>query len=185
MQKKRLRACLGVTLGLLAATSLVQAAPDAGQLLNEQQRLNKPGQLPANKPALLESEAAQAARSGGFKVQIKQVRFTGTEGLVSEADQQAWVADRLGRSLNHAELQALAARVTAQLQARGFMLARAYLPPQDLSEGVLEIAVLVGRLESGASMKPRACNWAVTRAASACNSAWLSERPRRSATQAC
>lgn len=151
MQKKRLRACLGVTLGLLAATSLVQAAPDAGQLLNEQQRLNKPGQQPANKPALLESEAAQAAQSGGFKVQIKQVRFTGTEGLVSEADQQAWVADRLGRSLNHAELQALAARVTAQLQARGFMLARAYLPPQDLSEGVLEIAVLVGRLESGAS----------------------------------
>ncbi|MBB4844557.1 hemolysin activation/secretion protein [Paucibacter oligotrophus] len=145
-----LGATLGATLGLLAAAPLALAAPDAGQLLNEQQRLNKPGQQPVNKPALLDAEAAQAAQSGGFKAQIKQVRFTGAEGLASETELQAWVADRLGRSLNHAELQALAARVTAQLQARGYMLARAYLPPQDLSEGVLEVAVLVGRLESGA-----------------------------------
>lgn len=145
-----LSATLGATLGLLAAAPLALAAPDAGQLLNEQQRLSKPAQQPANKPALLESEAAQAAQSGGFKAQLKQVRFVGAEGLASEAELQSWVADRLGRSLNHAELQAVAARVTAQLQARGYMLARAYLPPQDLSEGVLEIAVLVGRLESGA-----------------------------------
>src|SRR5690606_613203 len=72
------------------------------------------------------------------------------EGLVEDAELQAVVADALGRSLTFAQLQALAQRVSAALQARGYLLARAYLPRQDLSGGELEIAILIGRLQSSA-----------------------------------
>src|SRR5690606_28127830 len=75
-------------------------------------------------------------------------RFTGAEGLVDDAVLQAVVADAIGKSLTHAQLQALAQRVSAALQARGYLLARAYLPRQDLSDRVLEIAIMIGRLQS-------------------------------------
>jgi hemolysin activation/secretion protein len=77
------------------------------------------------------------------------VRFTGAEGLASDAELQGWVADQVGQRLNHAQMQALAARVTSRLQAKGYLLARAYLPRQDLSGGELQIAVLAGRLQDG------------------------------------
>ncbi len=140
----------------LSSLFIAQAAwaanipPDAGQLLNEQQQLNK---ARSTRPMPLRGdEAAPASAEGpseGFKVLIQRVRFSAAEGLVAPEEMQAWVADALGQRLSHAQLQALAARVSAQLQARGYSLARAYLPRQDLTEGELEIAVLVGQLESG------------------------------------
>ncbi|MDC6167117.1 ShlB/FhaC/HecB family hemolysin secretion/activation protein [Paucibacter sp. XJ19-41] len=137
-----------VLAGMALIPMALAAAPDAGQLLNEQQRLNSgPGRPTLQRPA--EAPATALDRNAGFKALISRVRFSGAEGLADAAELQAWVAGALGQRLSHAELQALAGRVTSRLQAKGFMLARAYLPRQDLSEGELEIAVLAGRLESG------------------------------------
>ncbi|WIV99117.1 ShlB/FhaC/HecB family hemolysin secretion/activation protein [Kinneretia aquatilis] len=139
--------------GLLLAQAALAAnnPPDAGQLLNEQQQLNKARQTRPLQPR--NDEAARAATDSageGFKVLIQRIRFSAAEGLATPEELQSWVADARGQRLNHAQLQALAARVSAQLQAKGYSLARAYLPRQDLSEGELEIAVLAGQLERGA-----------------------------------
>lgn len=129
-----------------------QAAPDAGQLLNEQQRLEQSApRLPApSAPAVQLPSLDAVAAQPGLRARIERVRFTGADGLVEEASLQALVADARGRTLNHAQLLQLAGRVSQTLQAAGYPLARAYLPRQDLSEGELEIAVLPGRLQSGA-----------------------------------
>jgi len=135
---------------VVQAALAVTTPPNAGQLLNEQQQLNKALQTRPFQPR--GDETANVLVEGahdGFKVLIQRIRFSAAEGLATPEELQSWVADARGQRLNHAQLQALAARVSAQLQAMGYSLARAYLPRQDLTEGELEIAVLVGQLESG------------------------------------
>lgn len=142
--------------GLSALQPAHAALPDAGQLLNEQQRAKLPADRTRADDQVLLSTPASATKAptsgladGGFRAQIQRVHFSGLRPGFSDAALQSWVAGQLERPLSHAELQALAARVTAGLQAQGYLLARAYLPRQDLSAGALEIAVQLGRLQDG------------------------------------
>jgi hemolysin activation/secretion protein len=141
---------LRMAAALLSVSPLLALAapPDAGQLINERQRVETAPNRPGTEPKI-DAIDAKAAAGQGLSALIQRVRFSGAEGLASEAELQSWVADRLGQRLNHAQLQALAARVSARLQAKGYLLARAYLPRQDLSGGELEIAILAGRLQDG------------------------------------
>ncbi|WP_312959588.1 ShlB/FhaC/HecB family hemolysin secretion/activation protein [Stutzerimonas nitrititolerans] len=52
-----------------------------------------------------------------------------------------------GRCLGVAEIEQLLADVTAAYMSRGYVAARAYLPGQDLSQGILTIEVEEGQLE--------------------------------------
>jgi hemolysin activation/secretion protein len=140
---------VGLAAALICMTPmLAAAAPDAGQLINERQRVEGQPARPAAEPqASAEPQGKDGV--GGFSALVQRVRFSGTEGLASEQELQSWVADHLGKRLTHAQMLALASRVSARLQAKGFLLARAYLPKQDLSGAELEIAVLAGRLQDG------------------------------------
>lgn len=138
---------------LLAAfplTVLAQQAPDAGQLLQEQRRSGSG--LPDRLPGVETEPAVRPALSetGGARITLKTIRFSGIEGLASEAELQALLADALGRALDYGQLQQLAERVTLHLKSKGWFLARAYLPQQDVTDGTLEIAVVRGRIEGGA-----------------------------------
>ena len=152
MKTTRLAALLGLgTLPLAMNPVWGQAVPpDAGSLLNQQQHQDRPKTRPENDAPLVATPLPETPGEAGFRARIDRVRFTGAEGLVDDAVLQAVVADAIGKSLTHAQLQALAQRVSAALQARGYLLARAYLPRQDLSDRVLEIAIMIGRLQSSA-----------------------------------
>jgi hemolysin activation/secretion protein len=150
MSKTRLVALLGLASLTPALAGAQVAPPDAGQLLNEQGRQPVQPQRPQAQAQLISGEtAASAAETSGFTARIGKVRFSGVEGLVDVSALEPVVADVIGSSLTHAQMRALANRVTAALQAQGYLLARAYLPSQDLSDGELEIAVLAGQLEQG------------------------------------
>ncbi|WP_298270667.1 ShlB/FhaC/HecB family hemolysin secretion/activation protein [Geobacter sp.] len=130
-------------LPLLIAVSAARAAPpDAGQLLREQQPQRQiPRQLPTpeaekERPPLVDS---------GVRVAVKGFTFSGTGGLATESELQALVADAAGKSLSFGELQNLAAKVTAYLKGKGWFLAKAYLPKQDVTSGIIEIAVIQGK----------------------------------------
>jgi hemolysin activation/secretion protein len=130
----------------LLATPAVLAQPDAGQLLNQQKR--EVPLPPPSRPVADDSAKPGPTDDGAvFRALIRSGRVTGGLGLATDAELQAVVADAIGQRLSHAELQALAGRVTALLQRLGHPLALAYLPRQDLSAGELEIAVLRGRLD--------------------------------------
>ncbi len=139
-----------VLAGALPFASIAAPPPDAGQILNEQQRASPP---PARRvdPPVTRTDDAPAAPDvpGGIRVLVRSVRFSGATGLASEAALQARVRGAIGKTLGHAELQQLADDLTQWLRSGGFVLARAYLPRQDLTAGDLEIALLDGRLQSG------------------------------------
>lgn len=123
-----------------------QTPPDAGQLLQQQQRVAP--QLPATPPSLSLSPPAQAPLlSGGASVQLKGLRFAGNS-VFSEAQLKAVLnlqGLQGGQRLDMAGLQALADRVSEHYRSQGYLFARAYLPAQRLDDGVLDIVVLEGR----------------------------------------
>ncbi len=93
-----------------------------------------------NAPAL--SRALAAAQE---KVRVARIRVTGATIFPAE-DLRALVADAEGKDLTLAEIEALAGRITTHYRTQGYVLARAYVPPQEIRDGVVEIAVLEGRV---------------------------------------
>lgn len=129
----------------LAQTALAAQAPDAGQIL---ENIKAPLTLPpATDGVLPEAAPARPALSlpSDVKLQIKAFRITGAREF-SEAHLLALLADSTDRELSLAQLQGLAERITAHYREQGYLLARAYLPAQDIKDGLLTIAVLEGRL---------------------------------------
>jgi len=136
---------------------LLQAAPlpNAGQLLPSIPPL-APIPATGKAPVLAPSPGpASAAPASDVRITVSEVHITGNT-LFSEAQLQALIAadlapgpesgNSLGRQFSFAELQAFAERITAYYREQGYLLARAYLPLQDVRAGQLEIAVLEGRV---------------------------------------
>lgn len=137
----------GLTLSLSFLCGICHAAPpDAGTLLNEQRQMapSLPDRLPqpekgVERPPLVDS---------GVRVMVKGFRFTGLDGIATDAELQLLVAESIGKELSFDQLQGVAIRVTTYLrEKKGYLLARAYLPRQDVTEGIIEIAIVAGRLD--------------------------------------
>lgn len=145
-----------LTLGGWLVSGLVLAAPlpNAGQLLPSVPLTPAPvsGKAPVLVPP---AEKSSATPGNDTRISVSQVRITGNT-VFSEAQLQALIAPELaadgeadgsvGRQFSFAELQTLAERITAYYRDQGYLLARAYLPAQEVRDGRLEIAVLEGRV---------------------------------------
>lgn len=127
--------------------------PDAGLLMREQEPQR---QLPQRIPEQQKAVERPALTDTGVKVTVTEIRFTGIEGLATQEDLNPLVADAIGKALSFKELQALADKVTAYLKQKGDFLARAYLPKQDITGGIIEIAVVQGRMEGEAVINRKA-----------------------------
>ncbi len=121
------------------------APTDAGQLLREQEPQR---QIPQRMPEQQETVEHPVLTDTGVKVTVKDFRFTGFGNLATHDELYPLVSNAVGKELSFQELQALADKVTDYLKKKGYFLARAYLPKQDITDGIIEIAVLQGRLES-------------------------------------
>lgn len=135
--------CLLAGLCLSPLAVPAQNAPTAGQLL---QQTAPPPRLPANeapRTRVEEEDATAIAASEAFAV--KDIRFSGNT-VFSDAELQALVADGLRPDMRLDALDALAARITRHYRDHGYLVARAWLPPQDISAGSVTIAVMEGRI---------------------------------------
>ena len=130
-----------LTPGLCAAQ-----APDTGQILRQQEQINPSiDRLPP--PKTPEPEAL-APPEKGVSIIVKSIIINGGEALESNEVLQSLVADAIGQSLGFAQLQQLAERISRHLKAKGWLLAKAYLPKQDVTEGIIRINIIQGRLET-------------------------------------
>lgn len=137
-------ACL--ILSVLPAPALAQ---DAGSLLRErqQQRQREQQALPEQAKVPEVPQKALPVRTGnGPTVIIRRLRFTGKSTLLSPAEQNRLSAGASGHDFTLAGLQTLADKVTLLLQQNGHLLARAVLPPQDVTAGELTIEIAEGTL---------------------------------------
>ena len=88
---------------------------------------------------------AALPETSDIKVNVEHFKFTGNKNI-SEAELGASLTPNLGQSLGIKELNQLTAKVTRYYRDRGYMLAEAYLPEQDITQNTLEIAVVEGYL---------------------------------------
>jgi hemolysin activation/secretion protein len=82
---------------------------------------------------------------GAPRVQVSRFAVTGVTVFLQE-QVQALLASSEGRELTLAEIEGLANGITAFYREQGYILARAYVPAQEMRGGVVEIAVLEGRV---------------------------------------
>lgn len=133
---------LAFLVSAMLAVAHAQTPPDAGALERESSRaLQAPAVTPA--PAAAPAARPMVDDSKAARVTVKRIVIDGAN-LVPVAELDALVADRIGRSLTLAELEASAQRIAEHYRALGWFV-RVYLPQQDVTDGTVHIQVLEGR----------------------------------------
>jgi len=128
--------------------------PDAGSILREQQQQTP--RLPDRQPKKDELEVERPPLTdSALKVVVKGFRFSGFTGMTSETELQELLKDAVGNEHGLIGLQHLTDLVTAYLRSKGFFLARSYLPKQDVTSGIIEIAIIGGRVDGGSTIRAR------------------------------
>lgn len=131
-----------VMLALAVSAAYGQTAPDAGKTLQEMApRLEAPRPSPG---ISIEAPKSVETPAGGMQIKLTSVSIAGSTRF-TEAELLAVIGDVAGQSYDLAGLRGLADRITAYYQAQGYPFARAYLPPQQLSDGKLRIEMVEGR----------------------------------------
>jgi hemolysin activation/secretion protein len=130
------------TLGSWASAQ--QQRPDAGSVL---EGLKQPAPVPKAAPDVLPrvQEPRPALGAPGLKVVVKAFKITGNT-LYSEATLLETTKEFLGKEQTIDGLNDAATKVRAYYRERGYFLAQAYLPQQEIKDGVVEIAVIEARV---------------------------------------
>ncbi len=81
-----------------------------------------------------------------IRFQIKSIQITGNETISTE-DLNGLVQDEVGQEAGLADLRRIADKVKKYYRDRGYIAAYAYVPPQTIDGGNVEIAVVEGVLE--------------------------------------
>lgn len=118
--------------------------PDAGQLLQQQ---HPPAQLPQRFPDPAEQPAKKSEIDSDVKINVTGFRFSGFAEIITEEELQTLVRPALGMTLGLAELKKLTAEITDYLRSKGYLLSRAYLPKQEIVDGVVHIAIIAGQVQ--------------------------------------
>jgi len=137
---------LPLALLALSPNLFAQQIPGAGSQLRE---LTPPILPQKNEPTIriTESAAPAASEQSLAKVRVDQLKFSGARiGSETDAELQAISRFTPGTELSLTELEAMAARITQHYREKGYFVARAYLPAQDISNHVVTIAISEGRL---------------------------------------
>lgn len=126
-----------------APSALAQTPPDVGQVLQQMKRPPEPAsKTPSLKP--IPAPATERFAPGGATVVVRSFVFGGNQSIGSE-ELNSILADALGKPADMAALARLSTIVSEFYHASGYPFARAYLPPQEVSSGVVKIEVQEGR----------------------------------------
>lgn len=149
------KGCLSLFLALSVSAAPVLAAPppsaapavpapNAGTIQNslEDQKISAP--IRSKVDIEVSREEPPAPTEQGPKVKISGFRITGQK-LVPEAELQKLVKDAAGSEVSLGQLQTVAQRIADYLHRQGYLVASAYIPVQDVADGVVEIAVVPGQ----------------------------------------
>lgn len=133
--------------GLCSGSILVfgQRLPDAGRVVREVRPERIEEQLLP--PAIVDDDVPlPSPELSGATVFVRRFEIGGNT-LVASEPLLALLREFEQRTANFAEIQGAIGRVTEFYRARGYLLARAYLPPQEIVDGKVRVQVVEGALE--------------------------------------
>lgn len=130
---------------LFSGVSFAQAVPDAGEALRQSQPPAVPAKPKADVPEVggIQIEPPMTALPSGPSVDVKSIAIVGNREL-PVSSLEPLVSDAAGKSLTLPELEAIAQRITKFYRAKGYFVARAYIPAQEVTGGTITIRVVEG-----------------------------------------
>jgi hemolysin activation/secretion protein len=99
----------------------------------------------AQTDAVDETEAAAPAQPGALRVKLQAIELSGNT-LVPSSELTPLAAEWIGREVGLEDLKAIASKIKQAYRDRGYIAAYVYLPPQEISGGVVRLTVIEGRL---------------------------------------
>ncbi|MBI3752993.1 MAG: ShlB/FhaC/HecB family hemolysin secretion/activation protein [Deltaproteobacteria bacterium] len=140
---KRVGSMLLAFTGLLMLSMASYAQEKSGEVLKQ---LEKKETLPAEKPAApviqqQKDSKEQGAESQGEKIHITKITVQGAT-LLDQTVLDTIIAPYQNKDLTLAEINAAADAITAAYRAKGFLAAYAYIPAQDIKDGIIIIQVI-------------------------------------------
>jgi hemolysin activation/secretion protein len=134
---------------LASSAGYAQVTPDAGRILNQENDRQKSKEIPKQIPkSLLEKSKKKDIKSSEEKTLIKSFKFEGDIKAFKVSDLQNLLLDLNGKSLTFDQMQLAADRIKDFYNAKGFFLAQAIIPKQEIKDGVLIIIINEGKLDS-------------------------------------
>jgi hemolysin activation/secretion protein len=146
LQPSTLSLALGLVLGGAVVHAQAQQAPTIGDAVRQTQPLPPALARPAAPlplPGGVPPAALRALPDGGRAIAVRQFALEGNR-VIDSPTLLALLQSEQGKSLTLAQLDELAARITGHYRASGYFVARAYIPAQELSDGILTIRVVEG-----------------------------------------
>jgi hemolysin activation/secretion protein len=128
---------------LAGQNALAQQPIGAGGQIQQIPPLSVP-ERPVPELPVPRQQAPVAPLSGGARFAVKSLHVTG-QTRFSEAELIAVAGFRPDSRLDLPDLRAMAAKITNYYNQAGYFVAQAYLPPQDVTDGTVTIAVIEGR----------------------------------------
>ena len=125
----------------------VYSVPNAGSLLNIEEEIKKVNILPTQVPE--EGELINGVSvSNGEKIEVKGFKFDGqTNGFTNEQLTEV-IKDLIGESLSFADIQNAAKRIQNFYRDKGYFLAQAFIPEQEVKDGIIIIYISEGKLDT-------------------------------------
>ena len=118
--------------------------PSAGQVLRELQLPAPAAPIAISAPR---AEPVLDTTDSSIKVLVKSIVITGNQEIPT-AELTPLVLSLVGSEQTLSQLNAAARRITAFYRSRGFAVARALLPAQDITSGIVTISVIEGQVSS-------------------------------------
>ncbi|WP_371372537.1 ShlB/FhaC/HecB family hemolysin secretion/activation protein [Sporomusa aerivorans] len=127
-----------------AGIPVLAAPPDSGSALES---VKPPAvQMPAIKPPeiIVEDQQLPSDTDSQQKFLVKAFRITGESPLPAE-ELTNLIDSEAGKEITLGDLNKLANRITQHLRQQGYLVAFAYIPPQEIKDGILEMRVVPGK----------------------------------------
>jgi hemolysin activation/secretion protein len=150
---------LALCLGLYSIATVAQAAPpsppppqiDPGQINNANQKarekLQDQNNLPQEAPVVAPPQKApKIILPPGPTFLLTGVKIDEST-LLKHGEIAAVTSKYVGTQVDMARIQKMVAEINSLYSSRGFATATAYLPPQEVTNGVVQVKLVEGRLE--------------------------------------
>ena len=120
--------------------------PDAGRILETIKQTPTPDFNSDNQPQINVATPTRPAMTApaGASFMVNGFKITGNT-VLPEADLQSKLNVLVGKKLNLQQLRDAADQISDYYRAKGYLIARAYIPKQEIRNGIVEMQIIEGR----------------------------------------
>ncbi|TAL27915.1 MAG: ShlB/FhaC/HecB family hemolysin secretion/activation protein, partial [Nitrospirae bacterium] len=128
----------------IAFVPYTHAQEKSGEILQQLEKKEIVPKETPEAPVIEKKEEKPTKAVDGKKILIKQIKLQGA-ALIEEQTLKTILSKYENKELTLSEMNQIAEDITANYRKQGYILAYAYIPPQEIKDGILEISVIEGK----------------------------------------